>query len=235
VSRALGLVLSYRAQCSRQLNLPSLFLDERYCGAEPTSSSPAGADAAVADQPHRRERPVPYCGARRRSAHGLESFQQCPFQFLEGDLSRKEAPPRPEKRIDLRVQSIVHKVLGVVRQTGRIEPAVRQIFQSCGGRSIPCRASPVYRTGMRNDLRRFVRMNLAAGFPGAIEQVPFAGEGLRSRTHRPAEVEALDLSSTTYSKISKKLKSETPAGTPIFAVERFRPQAAMFYCIFVTK
>ncbi len=119
ISRATMLVtLSYPEFTARgESNLPSLFLDARL---RPQSSRlvrpvarhiPAPVPPAVISGSGLLELLRKKTGTLSVSA--LESWLQCPFRYFGGNLMRlREAPPRPEDRLDFSLQGqIVHDVL----------------------------------------------------------------------------------------------------------------------------
>ena len=163
-------------QCSRRAQLALVVSGVRRtsrCRAELVRPRPARAPAVSRPSRIAASDLFPVLAARHAtfSPTGLESFQQCPFQFFgRATLKLKEAPPRPEKRMDPRVQgSIVHTVLAEwFVKRGPIDPVFDRDFRASSRtrESIPNGyRTEVYRTQMRDDLRRFAEdTTVARGF-----------------------------------------------------------------------
>ncbi len=154
VTRATSeLVLSYPEMDARgDRNLPSLFLDRfavNRVAARPVSTRPLYTQHADAHPRSPgfgsiRDEALLKVLAERHSTMkptGLESFLQCPFQFFGSyTLKLRPAPPRPEDRLDFRVQgTIIHRVLAEWTP-GRppIEPLFGRIFEEvCAQEHVP--------------------------------------------------------------------------------------------------
>ncbi|MBV9745972.1 MAG: PD-(D/E)XK nuclease family protein, partial [Acidobacteriia bacterium] len=167
VSRATMLVtLTLPEFSSRgERNLPSLFLDSVLARSEmprivrPTPRSiptppPPPAIRSSGLLATLRERTT------RLTASGLESWLQCPFQYFAGRmLSLRTSPPRPEDRLDFRLQGeIVHTVLAewyADRQP--IGPLFERAFEACLERYCVPQGyhTERLRNGMLADLERF--------------------------------------------------------------------------------
>lgn len=161
------LVLSYpRFDQRGEDNLPSLFLESLNLQPDfPAPVEPAPLRARAASRPLVAIRASDLIekleqGHRVLQPTALESFLQCPFQFFARyTLRLTEPPPRPENRLDARVQgTIVHRVLAEWHRTREpIEALFGRVFETvCRQQHIP----DGYRTEslrqqMLGDLRRF--------------------------------------------------------------------------------
>lgn len=160
------LVLSYPKNDARgEQNLRSLFLDPEETAipsrpvrpettgklATPRSGGIRAADLLqIIRQRHAEVRPT-----------ALESFLQCPFQFLgRHTLKLEGAPCRPEDRLDFLVRgTIVHGVISEwLKLGGPVDETFERVFhQVAEVKSIPAGyLTELLRSRMRNDLRRFV-------------------------------------------------------------------------------
>ena len=167
LSRAtVSLVLSYPKNDARgEQNLRSLFLDPQDSAISSRPARPEIADGVVTPrsngiramdllqiirQKHAEVRPT-----------ALESFLQCPFQFLGRHTLKLEGTPcRPEDRLDFLVRgTIVHGVISEwLKAPGPIDEIFERVFrQVAQAESIPASyLTELLRSRMRNDLRRFV-------------------------------------------------------------------------------
>ncbi len=149
-----------------EANLPSLFLEPLQLTAEEARQvRPRPAYTARPPAPPVIRDPEMLLLLRektsRLTASGLDSYQQCPFQFFGSRTLRlKPPPPRPAERLSFLLQGeIVHDVLAqwYVRPQA-IEPLFQDVFEKyCSENRIP----PGYHTerlrnGMLKDLERFV-------------------------------------------------------------------------------
>jgi ATP-dependent helicase/DNAse subunit B len=165
-------------------NLPSLYLDHfpiAPAGSQavlprttflPAAALPAGMIGdgllrEVVAQKHRKMRVT-----------AMESYAQCPFQFFgRHTLELEEPPPRPDARLDARVQgTIVHRAVAEwLRAPQPIGPLFDRLFEeSCAKERIP----PGYRTEwlrtqMRADLERFAAFPERPPGAGTCAELPF--------------------------------------------------------------
>jgi ATP-dependent helicase/DNAse subunit B len=252
ISRATSLlVVSYPKYDERgEQNLPSVFLEKL----------PSERQQAEFVQPEAaRERTAPsgrgimtpalheLLAARHAKMRvtALESFAQCPFQFFARyTLALEEPPPRPEQRLDARVQgNIVHRVIAEWLRTRQpMEPLFAGIFDNI------CRDQCIvrgYRTEslreqMLEDLLRFAAHKDWPAGAGTLTEEPFefnlAGVvTLRGRIDRLEKSAAGEGRVVDY-KYSKKnyAREESRLQGPLYllAVESafgLRP-AGMYYC-----
>jgi ATP-dependent helicase/DNAse subunit B len=245
------LILSYPRSNSRgELNLPSLFLADTDIAIPCTAVRPRPARAPVVPRPSRIAASdlLPVLAERHThlSPTGLESFQQCAFQFFGRTTMKLKAPPeRPENRLTQRVQGgIIHQVLAEwFVKRGPLDPMFDRIFDEFAAKeSIPAGyRTAVYRTEMLNNLRRFTEdLQWPTGFQSATEkEFTFAlGNGVMIR----GRMDRLDTRDDglgfvidyKYSKTKKQLSSPNLLQGPLYllAVERaFGLKAGgMLYC-----
>ncbi len=165
VSRATSLlVLSYpRTNPRGEANLRSLFLEAEEVKAAP-AIRPKPARMPAAPGPSAITSPdLLQALAQKHATFGptsLESYMQCAFQFFgRYTLRLRQPPPRPQDRLDLRVQGgIVHKVLAEwVRERGPVDPVFDRIFAEAVETEWipPGYRTELFRAQMLADLRRF--------------------------------------------------------------------------------
>ncbi len=244
------LILSYpRTNARGELNLPSLFLDKADIALPTPLVRPRPARSPALGRPSRilSDDLLPILVARHAkfSPSGLETFQQCPFQFFGRTTLKLEEPPlRPGKRLDPLLQgNIVHAVLAEWYLTREpIDPLFDRIFAKFANeKSIPGGyRTEVYRTRMRDDLRRFAEdRQWRTAFQTITEQkVEFSldnGIVIKGRLDRVDSTEdglgfVIDYK---YSKLKKKLSDPNLLQGPLYllAVEKvcgLKP-AGMFY------
>jgi ATP-dependent helicase/DNAse subunit B len=163
-----SLTLSYpRFDARGQQNLPSLYLESVASTSvpcqvvRPRTAEPRPLRAPVAinsadllqalTQRHRVFRPT-----------GLESYLQCAFQFFSRDTLRlREAPLRPDERLDYRAQgTIVHAVLAELHgDADALEETFDRVFHRiCVEQRVPAGyRTEACRERMLADLRALVR------------------------------------------------------------------------------
>jgi ATP-dependent helicase/DNAse subunit B len=167
LSRAtVSLVVSYPKNDARgEQNLRSLFLDlsESAVPSRPVRPETAGKPATLRSNGIRAADLLQIIREKHAEVRptALESFLQCPFQFLGRHTLKLEGSPcRPEARLDFMVRgNIVHGVIYQwLQKRGPVDEIFEDVFrQVAQEESIPSTyLTELLRSRMRNDLRRFV-------------------------------------------------------------------------------
>jgi RecB family exonuclease len=167
LSRAtVSLVVSYPKNDARgEQNLRSLFLDpaEGAIPSRPVRPDTPGRLATLSSNGIRAADLLQIIRAKHAEVRptALESFLQCPFQFLGRHTLKLEGSPcRPEERLDFLVRgTIVHGVISEwLKMRGPVDEIFERVFREVAQvESIPTSyLTELLRSRMRNDLRRFV-------------------------------------------------------------------------------
>lgn len=255
ISRATMLVtLSYPEFDARgERNLPSIYLEEFQQPADPSipvrpvprslaTLRPAAPVAApdLLQFLHRK--------TARLSPTGLETFQQCPFQYFAQRLMRlKTAPDFPEERLSFLEQgNIVHAVLA---EWWKEPQDIAQLFERIFARRLAEAHIPDgyhterLRNNMLDDLKRFAagdgwpRLAFASqaeiefAFPLA-EGLEIAGRIDRLDVAPDGRAYVIDYKYSAAQRVRDKLKNLTLMQAPLYLLAaqhlKFNP-AGMFY------
>jgi hypothetical protein len=253
VTRATSeLVLTYPEMDARgDRNTPSLFL--RRFAVEPKPARPVLARRADPRPPSAAFSAIQSRGLLEILAAkhavmrptALESFLQCPFQFFgRHTLDLRPAPPRPEDRLDFRVQgTIVHRVLAEwIHEKPPLEPLFERIFDEvCAKEYVPRGyRRETLRRQLRDDLLRAaedrklpaaVSSETEAAFEETIGGVPVKGR--IDRIDRLTGGRSLVVDYKYSLQTGKYMKNENSLQGPLYTIAAQRmghDVAAMVYC-----